>query len=52
MQTNMGFYLDSSHSILVVTSDDKLIELECPFQVEVIKSINNMTLSQIKEVTS
>jgi hypothetical protein len=48
-----GFLLrySSPYSILVVTSDDKLIELECPFRVRVIKSVNKMTLSQIKEVT-
>ncbi|MFT6730281.1 MAG: hypothetical protein ACJA1H_001603 [Glaciecola sp.] len=48
-----GFLLrySSSYSILVVTSDDKLIELECPFRVRVIKSVNKMTVSQIKEVT-
>jgi hypothetical protein len=48
-----GFLLrySSSNSILVVTFDDRLIELACPFKVEVIKSINNMMKSQIKEVT-
>jgi hypothetical protein len=48
-----GFLLrySSSNSILVVTFDNRLIELACPFKVEVIKSINNMVVSQIKEVT-
>jgi hypothetical protein len=48
-----GFLLrySSSNSILVVTFDNRLIELACPFKVEVIKSINNMMVSQIKEVT-
>ena len=48
-----GFLLrySSSHSILVVTFDNRLIELACPFKVEVFKSINNMMKSQIKEVT-
>ena len=48
-----GFLLrySSSNSILVVTFDNRLIELACPFKVEVIKSINNMMKSQIKEVT-
>jgi hypothetical protein len=48
-----GFLLrySSPYSILVVNSNDKLIELECPFKVEVIKSINNMMALQIKEVT-
>jgi hypothetical protein len=48
-----GFLLrySSSNSILVVTFDNRLIELACPFDVEVIKGINNMIVSQIKEVT-
>jgi len=48
-----GFLLrySSSHSILVVTFDNRLIELACPFKVEVIKSINTLITSQIKEVT-
>jgi hypothetical protein len=48
-----GFLLrySNSNSILVVTFDNRLIELACPFKVEVIKSINNMMKSQIKEVT-
>jgi len=41
----------SSNSILVVTFDNKLIELECPFRVSVIKSVNKMMVKQIKEVT-
>lgn len=48
-----GFLLrySSSKSILVVTFDNRLIELACPFNVEVIKAIKNMMVSQIKEVT-
>ena len=48
-----GFLLrfSSPFSILVVTFDNRLIELACPFKVEVIKAINNMMVSQIKEVT-
>ncbi len=47
-----GFLLrySSPYSILVVTFDNRLIELACPFKVEVIKAINNMMVSQIKEV--
>ena len=48
-----GFLLkySSPFSILVVTNEDKLIELKCPFKVEVIKSVKNMMSSQVKEVT-
>ena len=48
-----GFLLkySSPYSILVVTKEDKLIELRCPFDVEVIKNIKNMMNGQIKEVT-
>jgi hypothetical protein len=48
-----GFLLrySSPYSILVVTFENKLIELECPFRVSVIKSVNKMMRSQIKEVT-
>jgi hypothetical protein len=48
-----GFLLrySSPFSILVVTHKDQLIELKCPFKVEVIKSVKNMMTSQIKEVT-
>jgi hypothetical protein len=47
-----GFLLkySSPFSILVVSTDDKLIELRCPFKVEVIKNVKNMMISQIKEV--
>jgi hypothetical protein len=47
-----GFLLkySSPFSILVVTNEDKLIELKCPFKVEVIKSVKNMMSSQVKEV--
>ncbi len=48
-----GFLLkySSPYSILVVTKEDKLIELRCPFEVEVIKNIKNMINGQIKEVS-
>ena len=48
-----GFLLKYStpYSILVVTKEDILIELRCPFEVEVIKNVKNMMISQIKEVT-
>lgn len=48
-----GFLLrySSPFSILVITHKDQLIELKCPFKVEVIKSVKNMMYSQIKEVT-
>jgi hypothetical protein len=48
-----GFLLrySSPYSILVVTFENKLIELECPLRVSVIKSVNKMMRSQIKEVT-
>ena len=48
-----GFLLkySSPFSILVVTKEDKLIELKCPFKVEVIKNVKNMMISQTKEVS-
>jgi len=48
-----GFLLkySSPFSILVVTKKDKLIELKCPFRVEVIKNVKNMMISQTKEVS-
>jgi hypothetical protein len=48
-----GFLLrySSPFSILVVTHKDQLIELKCPFKVEVIKNVKNMMVSQIKDVT-
>jgi hypothetical protein len=48
-----GFLLrySSSNSILVVTFENKLIELKCPFRVSVVKSVNKMMVKQIKEVT-
>lgn len=38
-------------SILVVTAQDKLIELKCPFKVAVIKNVKNLMVSQTIEVT-
>jgi hypothetical protein len=48
-----GYLLKYSNpfSILVVTNEDKLIELKCPFKVEVIMNVRNMMASQIKDVT-
>tara|TARA_R110002124_G_scaffold231813_1_gene397038 strand:- start:292 stop:540 length:249 start_codon:yes stop_codon:yes gene_type:complete len=47
-----GFLLkySSPFSILVVTREDRIMELKCPFKVEVIKNVKNMMLSQVKEV--
>ena len=39
------------YSILVITTDDKLVELYCPFKIEVKKNIKNMMIGEIKEVT-
>ena len=41
----------SPFSILVITAEDKLIELNCPFKVAVIKNVKNMMVSEIKEVS-
>ncbi len=41
----------SPFSILVITAEDKLIELNCPFKVDVIKNVRNLMVSQTKEVT-
>jgi hypothetical protein len=41
----------SPFSILLVSGEDQLLELTCPFQVKVIKNIKNMMAGQIKEVT-
>lgn len=48
-----GFLLkySSPFSILVVTHENHLMELRCPFKVEVVKNVKNMMTSQIKEVT-
>jgi hypothetical protein len=48
-----GFLLkySSPFSILVITKEDRLIELKCPFKVEVIKNVKNMMISQTKEVS-
>ncbi|MBG6112128.1 hypothetical protein IWX84_003024 [Flavobacterium sp. CG_9.10] len=48
-----GFLLkySSPFSILVVTNEDKLIELKCPFKVAVITNVKNMMVSQIKDVS-
>lgn len=41
----------SPFSILVVTSEDKLIELKCPFTVRVLKNVKNMMLGETRQVT-
>lgn len=41
----------SPYSILVVTKENKLIELNCPFKVVVIKNVKNMVIGEKKEVT-
>ena len=48
-----GFLLrySSPYSILVITNEDKLLELKCPFKVEVVKNVKEMMVSQVKEVT-
>ena len=48
-----GFLLrySNSNSILVVTIDNRLIELACPFKVEMIKAINNLIVFRMKKVT-
>lgn len=48
-----GFLLkySSPFSILVVTNEGKLLELKCPFKVEVIKNVKNMMVTQIKDVS-
>lgn len=41
----------SPFSILVVTKDDKLIELYCPFEVKVIRNVKNLMVGEVKTVT-
>ncbi|QKJ63340.1 hypothetical protein [Flavobacterium sp. M31R6] len=41
----------SPYSILVVTKEDRLVELSCPFEVEVIKDVKYMMIGEKKEVT-
>lgn len=41
----------SPFSILVVTNEDQLIELKCPFKIEVIKNICDMMIGELKKVT-
>lgn len=38
-------------SILVVTHEDRLIELHCPFEVKVVRSAKNLMIGEIKVVT-
>lgn len=40
----------SPFSILVVTAEDILIELKCPFKIKVIKNVKNMMIGETKEV--
>lgn len=39
------------HSMLVVTSEDNLIEIKCPFKVKVIKVVDDLFENEIKQVT-
>ncbi|MDQ8011392.1 MAG: hypothetical protein REI96_03000 [Flavobacterium nitrogenifigens] len=53
MENNTYVFLlkySSPYSILVVTNEDKLIELKCPFKIEVIKNIRNMIIGEVKQV--
>lgn len=51
--TTYAFLLkhSSPFSILVVTNEDKLIELKCPFKVRVLKNVKNMMLGETRQVT-
>lgn len=48
-----GFLLkySSPYSILVVTAANKLTEVRCPFEVKVIKEVNNHFIGQTLKVT-
>ncbi len=37
-------------SILIVTNEGKLTELNCPFKIEVIRSVQNLRIGEIKTV--
>lgn len=39
------------HSILVVTHEDKLQELYCPFQVKAIRVIKHLAVGELRMVT-
>lgn len=41
----------SPFSILVVTEGDRLVELNCPFDVIVIKNVKNLMIGEIRTVT-
>jgi len=49
----LGFLLKYStpFSILIITHEDRLIELHCPFEVKVIKSVKNLIVGEIRIVT-
>lgn len=49
---NYKFLLQYSNplSLLVVTSEGQLTELNCPFEVEVIKNVQNLMIGEVKEV--
>lgn len=38
-------------SILVVSEDDKLQELHCPFQVKAIRVVKNLMVGEVRTVT-
>lgn len=41
----------SPFSILIVTGEDRLAELNCPFDVIVIKNVKNLMVGEIRSVT-
>ena len=41
----------SPFSILVVTGEDKLVELNCPFDVIVVINVKNLMVGEIRRVT-
>lgn len=38
-------------SILVVTHEDRLIELHCPFEVKVVKNVKKLMVGEIRTVS-
>lgn len=48
---NITEFYSNPFSILIVTNGDKLIEVNCPFKVEVIRNVKNMMIGESKEVT-
>ena len=49
----LGFLLkySSPFSILIVSEENKLQELHCPFQVKAIRVVKNLMIGEIKTVT-